>query len=87
MEVERFRKHMKNITTKVATSVTLMLQKEFPQSYLLFVFKVPIPAWSPGPSLTGSEAQKHAKIENQVRNSCNILSKMESKRVPIFGRM
>jgi hypothetical protein len=26
-------------------------------------------------------------LENQVRNSCNILSKMESKRVPKFGRM
>ena len=28
IEVERFRKHVKNVTTKVPTSVTNMLEKE-----------------------------------------------------------
>jgi hypothetical protein len=48
---------------KVQTSVQIYSKKRVPKSDLLVIFKVPIPAWSPGRARGGSQAQKHVKME------------------------
>ena len=53
----------KNITKKVPTSVEICFKKRIPKSDLLVIFKIPIPAWSPGRARGGSQAQKHLKME------------------------
>ena len=56
----------KNVTKKVRTSAQICSKKRVPQSDLFKVFKLPIPAWSPGLPRGGSQTQKHLKLEFQT---------------------
>ena len=58
-----FKKHVQNVTSKVPTFVTNMLQTEGLKKLFFEVFLVRIPGWSPRRPRTGSKAQKHAKME------------------------
>ena len=57
------RKHVKKVTNKVQTSVQICFKKRVQKSSRLVVFRVPIPAWSPGRPRGGSKAQKYLKME------------------------
>jgi hypothetical protein len=53
----------KTVTKKVPTSVQICFKKRVQKSGRLVVFRVPIPAWSPGRPRGGSKAQKYLKME------------------------
>ena len=73
LEKVGFRKHSKkHITKKVRMSVHLWFKKRVPKSYLLVVFNVPIPAWSPGWPRRGSQTQKHFKMNLQTWIFCYL---------------
>ena len=60
----------KNVTKKVRISAQICSKKRVPKSDLLVIFKVPIPAWSPGRPRGGCQTQKHLKMELQTWIFC-----------------
>ena len=68
-----FKKHGKKRHQKSPNIRSNMVQKEDPKKcFFIVIFKVPIPAWSPGRARGGSQAQKHLKMEAWTWIFCSL---------------
>ena len=61
-----------SVTKKLPTFVQICFKKRVPKSGRLVIFRVPIPAWSPGRPRGGSKAQKHLKMEPRTYIFCDF---------------
>ena len=60
----------KDVTKTIWIFTQICSKKKVPKSYLFVVFKVPIPAWSPGWPRGGFQTQKHLKMQLQTLIFC-----------------
>ena len=80
---------LKQTLNKTRNVIESRLQNGYPERDLFVIFRSLGPlfcdvSWV---ALTEFQLGVFLVLENQVRNSCKVLSKMESQRVPKFGRM